>query len=90
MTTILEVFVQKEAPVSNLAGKKMRSTRGESSSLLYRLGFCTYVGTSVCMWHMQNDLPRTVGPAMTAVTEYAPRLSISEEMLLYLFYMSGS
>lgn len=49
MTTILEVFVQKEAPVSNLAGKKLRSTRGESSSLLYRLGFCTYVGTSACM-----------------------------------------
>jgi len=44
MTTVLEVFAQKEAPVSNLAGKKMRSTRNESSSLLYRVGFCTYVG----------------------------------------------
>lgn len=47
MTTILEVFAQKEAPVSNLAGEKMRSTRGESSSLLYRLGFFTDVGMSV-------------------------------------------
>lgn len=46
MTTILEIFAQKKAPVSNLAGRKVRSTRGESSSLLYRLGFCTYVGMS--------------------------------------------
>lgn len=51
---------------------------------------CTYVGMSTCLWHMQNDLPHTTGPAMTAVTEYTPRLNIREEMLLYLFCMSGS
>lgn len=47
MTTILEVSAQEEAPVSNLAGKKINSTRGESSNLLYRVGFCSYVGMSV-------------------------------------------
>lgn len=90
MTTILEVSAQEEAPVSNPAGKKISSTRGESSNLLYRVGFCAYVGMSVHLWHMQTDLPHTVGPDMTAVTEYAPRLSITEEKLLYLFCMSGS
>lgn len=88
---ILEVFAQREAPASNLADKKKREALEVSHpGFSTFLDPCTYVGMSTCLWHMQNDLPHTTGPAMTAVTEYTPRLNIREEMLLYLFCMSGS